>query len=119
MMRLCLALAAFCVFSVLLSAPNRAGAGVVITYAVDTTLDDATKCTTAVDDCSLRGAITDANANPGAVITFGISSGLQTIAVGIPLPTVTAPTFIDGTTQPGFSGTPLIEINGNSKPDRA
>src|SRR4030095_6600236 len=32
------------------------------------------------------------------------------------LPTITGPVTIDGTTQPGFSGTPIIEINGSSTP---
>ncbi len=39
------------------------------------------------------------------------SSGL-TISPATPLPAITAPMVIDGTTQPGFSGTPLIEIDG-------
>ncbi|MCP9496539.1 MAG: hypothetical protein MSG64_19020 [Pyrinomonadaceae bacterium MAG19_C2-C3] len=29
-----------------------------------------------------------------------------------PLPTITDATVIDGSTQPGFAGTPLIELNG-------
>src|SRR4029453_10255677 len=29
------------------------------------------------------------------------------------LPTITEPVTIDGTTQPGWSGTPIVEINGN------
>src|SRR5439155_12617745 len=31
-----------------------------------------------------------------------------------PLPAVTDPVTIDGTTQPGFAGSPLIELNGSS-----
>jgi hypothetical protein len=32
------------------------------------------------------------------------------------LPTITEPMLIDGTTQPGYDGKPLIEINGSSLP---
>jgi hypothetical protein len=62
---------------------------------------------------SLRQAILDANANPGLdTIAFAIDSGLQTIAPATPLPDLTDPVVIDGTTQPGYQGTPLIELNG-------
>src|SRR5260370_22422906 len=59
---------------------------------------------------SLRQAILDANANAGPdTIRFSISSGPQAIAPLSPLPTITDPVTIDGTTQPGYSGAPLIE----------
>ena len=46
-------------------------------------------------------------------IDFDIpGSGLQTIAPQSPLPAATAPVVIDGTTQTGFSGTPLIVLDG-------
>ena len=62
---------------------------------------------------SLRQALTDANNNPGAdTITFAIGSGLQTISPSADLPGVIGPVTIDGTSQPGFGGTPIIEING-------
>lgn len=62
---------------------------------------------------SLRQAILDANANPGAdMIRFSIASGERSIAPGSALPAVTEAVTIDGTTQPGFTGKPLIEING-------
>ncbi|MDT4966095.1 MAG: hypothetical protein QOJ64_832 [Acidobacteriota bacterium] len=64
---------------------------------------------------SLRQAILDANSAAGAdTINFSIGSGLQTIAPLSPLPTVTDPVVIDGSTQPGFAGTPIIELNGGS-----
>jgi Bacterial Ig-like domain (group 3)/Right handed beta helix region len=64
---------------------------------------------------SLRQAILDANANPGAdVITFDIpGSGAHTIQPLSPLPTIADPVTIDGWSQPGYVGTPLIEINGS------
>jgi hypothetical protein len=62
---------------------------------------------------SLRQAILGANANSGLdTIAFAIGSGLRTIAPLSPLPTITDPVIIDGTTQPGYTGTPLIELNG-------
>lgn len=63
---------------------------------------------------SLRQAITDANANVGAdTIAFAIGSGAQTIALSSALPTITEQVTIDGWTQTGFAGTPLIRIDGN------
>lgn len=65
---------------------------------------------------SLRQAILDANANAGAdVITFNIApGGAQTIALLSAFPTITGPIIIDGTSQPGYSGGPIIELNGAS-----
>src|SRR6266849_9551055 len=63
---------------------------------------------------SLRQAILDANARPGPdVIAFSIGSGVQTISPLSPLPFVTDPLVIDGTTQPGFADSPIIELNGS------
>ncbi len=66
---------------------------------------------------SLRQAITDANAMLGLdTIRFLIGNGVQTIqvpALGPSLPAITDPVDLDGTTQPGFAGTPLIEIDFN------
>jgi len=60
---------------------------------------------------SLRQAILDANANAGAdVINFNIGSGAQLITLASQLPAISDPLTIDGTTQPGFAGTPIIEV---------
>jgi hypothetical protein len=65
---------------------------------------------------SLRQALLDANANSGADnITFKIDPlipGPHSINLASALPTVTSPVTIDGTTQPGFLGSPVIEVNG-------
>jgi hypothetical protein len=66
---------------------------------------------------SLRQAILDANSVTAgtATIDFAIpGAGVQTIEPLTPLPPITAPTLIDGTTQPGFAGTPLIALSGPS-----
>ena len=64
---------------------------------------------------SFRQAILDANASSGAdAIVFNIpGSGVQTIALSDTLPIVSEAVTIDATTQPGFAGTPLIELNGD------
>jgi parallel beta-helix repeat protein len=66
---------------------------------------------------SLRQAILDANANSGVrdTIAFNLPGpGPHTITPLTPLPTITDPVIIDGTTQPGFAGRPIIELNGAS-----
>ncbi|MDX6382621.1 MAG: hypothetical protein QOK48_194, partial [Blastocatellia bacterium] len=63
---------------------------------------------------SLRAAILSANSTPGAdTISFAIGSGLQTIQPSAQLPTISDAVVIDGTTQPGFNGVPLIELDGS------
>ena len=69
--------------------------------------------------CSFREALIASNATPAVTdtIAFAIGSGIQTItplAANGPLPYVDYPVTIDGSTQPGWAGTPLIEINGAS-----
>ncbi|MDQ4120907.1 MAG: dockerin type I domain-containing protein [Acidobacteriota bacterium] len=62
---------------------------------------------------TLRQAILNANANPGAdFITFNIpGSGVHTIDIGIAyLPPITDSVTIDGTTQSGYTTHPLIAL---------
>lgn len=63
---------------------------------------------------SLRQAILDANATPDAdTINFNIpGSPPFTIALASALPAVTNPVIINGTTQPGFNGAAVVELNG-------
>lgn len=70
---------------------------------------------------SLRQAILNANSHPGPdAITFQIpGEGMQTIRVASPLPTITDPVTIDGTTQPGSQTTPRVELNGAEAGPRA
>jgi CSLREA domain-containing protein len=66
-------------------------------------------------DCTLREAINAANANAGAdTIIFAIGSGVQTIALSTDLPIIADPVSIDGSSQPGFAGSPIIELNGTN-----
>lgn len=68
---------------------------------------------------SLRQAILDANSNAGLdTISFNIpGSGVRTISPLSALPDITDSLTIDGTTQPGFAGVPLIEIEGTQAGD--
>jgi len=63
---------------------------------------------------SFRQAIIDATKHVGLdTINFKIGTGgLKTIAPKSQLPPVNQATIIDGTTQGGYAGKPLIEING-------
>ena len=66
---------------------------------------------------SLREAILDSDtANSAAnTISFAIlGEGVQTIAPLSPLPPITNPVLIDGFSQPRYTGTPLIELSGQS-----
>lgn len=78
--------------------------------------------------CTLREAITSANTNTAVggctagtagvdTIAFAIGTGAQTIALTSDLPSITEPVILDGTTQPGYAGTPLVTISGgNARP---
>ncbi len=62
---------------------------------------------------SLRQAILNSNAAPGSnTIDFGIGTGAQTISLLSALPNITVPVLIDGTTQPGYTTAPLIDLDG-------
>ncbi|NCS18204.1 MAG: hypothetical protein GPJ02_23090, partial [Microcystis aeruginosa G13-12] len=75
------------------------------TYTVTNINDDG--------EGSLRWAITESNNNPGTdTILFNIEDGYYTITPLSALPEITSPVFIDGTSQPGYEGTPIIQISG-------
>ena len=63
---------------------------------------------------SLREAILIANANGGKdTVVFNIPGpGVKTITVATALPEITDQIVIDATTQPGYAGSPLVELNG-------
>ena len=86
--------------------PPSSPLSVVSTYVVTSAADTGTG--------TFRRAIDSANANAGLdVITFAIPGpGVRTIVPLSQMPQITGPVIIDGTTQPGYAGTPLIELNG-------
>jgi uncharacterized repeat protein (TIGR01451 family) len=66
---------------------------------------------------SLRQAIVavNANTNAGGFISFNIpGTGPFTIAPASPLPAIVETVYLDGTTQPGYSTLPVIEISGQN-----
>jgi len=87
-------------------AANATAATVTVTDAGDTTNSCAT---TGAGTCTLRDAITYANAHSGSTIAFNISGGgVQTITPATDYPDIVAPVTIDGYTQPGSS----VNTNG-------
>jgi len=61
---------------------------------------------------SLRQAMLDANATPGAdELDFPIGSGVATILPRSALPVMTDEVVFFDRSQPGYSGTPLIPID--------
>src|SRR3954452_5187947 len=79
----------------------------------------ATFTVTNVDDTgagSLRQAITDANATVALdEVHFNIAgAGIKTIIPFSALPEITQPLRVLGTTQPGYAGSPLIELDGTT-----
>jgi parallel beta-helix repeat protein len=82
----------------------------------------ATFTVTSVNDSgpgSLRQAIISADGASGAsTIQFSIGTGKQTITPTSALPAVGSHVTIDATTQPGYSGQPLVAINGSKAGSR-
>ena len=69
---------------------------------------------------TLRGAITSANSIPGTTIDFDIPGTAPFVIQPLsPLPALSAPTTIDGTSEPGYAGMPLIELDGTNAGSRA
>ena len=63
---------------------------------------------------SLREAIAAANAHPGQdIIDFNLPVQSRTITPLSPLPDITDPVIIDGTSQFGFARLPLVELDGS------
>jgi nitrous oxidase accessory protein NosD len=84
-------------------------AGHILALGLPTLLPAATPTVTSTAD---SGAGTPARRDhPAEQVEFDIAgAGVHTIDVATELPTITDPLVIDGTTQPGFSGGPLIEL---------
>ena len=61
---------------------------------------------------SLRQALLQANAAPGAdTIQFSVAGTIQLTSGA--LPAISGPVTIDGTSAPGYSTSPVVEINFN------
>lgn len=65
---------------------------------------------------TLRAAIAASNASAGAdIIKFSLAAGQRTISITTPL-SATGAVDIDGTSQPGYAGVPLVRIDGIGLP---
>jgi hypothetical protein len=111
---------AICVVAAVLGLASVAEAA---TFTVNATLDaDAPSGVTTCDDgaghCTLRAALTASARTTGAgpdTINFNIpGTGLHTITLATPLNSIGKPVIIDGKTQPGYAGTPLIVVDGSN-----
>jgi hypothetical protein len=79
---------------------------IAATYTVTTTADTGAG--------SLGAAVQSANASPDLdVIAFNLSGGGVHTLFPKGMITLTQPVIFDGTTQPGWSGSPLIELDGS------
>jgi len=87
--------------------------------ASDTNAGDGT-CDDGTGSCTFRAALEETNALANASagpdeIHFDISgSGPHTIQPLTQLPDVTDPVVIDGSTEPDFSGDPVVQIDGSN-----
>ncbi len=72
-------------------------------------------CDDGTGDCTLRAALMEANASAGKnEIAFDIPGpGPHSIQPASALPLIFDPVIIDGTTEPEFAGTPIIELDGS------
>ncbi len=88
--------------------PTQFDLDVIDSYIVTTTAD--------MGDGSLRAAIKAADLASGPfAIDFDIpGGGTQLISPLSPLPFITALVDLDATTQPGYAGTPIIQLDGTS-----
>ncbi len=83
------------------------GAG-SLPYAISTVDTDHTDSMFRPDTITFAIPTTD----PG----YSSTSDSWIISLSSALPAITNPVILDGTTQPGYSGSPIIEIDGNNQP---
>src|SRR5947208_1428792 len=79
----------------------------------------ATDPTAAHTGISLRDAITQVDAGKFTAIAFnipGTTAGSKIIAVSSLLPAITRPVIIDGTTEPGYAGKPIVGLTRANTP---
>jgi titin len=82
-------------------------------YVVNSTADPGDGVCNAAE-CTLREAIAAVNADTSQdAIAFNVPGPAPYIIAPVtPLPSVTRPVTIDGTTQPGFIASPIVELSG-------
>jgi len=81
------------------------------TYVVNSNADPGDGVCDAT--CTLRDAILTSNLiGARDTIAFNLPAGQTTIAPTSDLPTMLDPVIVDGSTQPGFAGSPLVQLSG-------
>jgi large repetitive protein len=86
---------------------TSADVGTLSTFVVNSNTDAGTG--------SLRQAILDANTQAGTHrIEFDLAAGQTTITPLTALPTITSLVSIDGSTQPGYVGIPVVTLSGQN-----
>jgi hypothetical protein len=86
----------------------------VLVLTVNTT-DDVNDAVPDPAHFSLREAILAANSHPGQdIIQFALPDQDRTISPLSQLPDITDPVIIDGTSQLGYGGLPLVELEGSN-----
>lgn len=118
------ALAPALVLGAMLVLPSREAGAVPLLLTVNST-NDPGDGTCNVAECTLREAITEANASNDPDIEFNIPTSdpgydaldetWRIVPLGA-LPPIEQPTRINATTQPGYNGTPVIILDGSSAP---
>jgi hypothetical protein len=116
--------AALCLGLILLMAPPTLRAQTQNTFTVDVSGEGHDQepgdgvCRTAQGDCTLRAAVQEANATTNEtadVIEFDISgSPPHVIRPDSSLPAIVDPVVLDGTSEPDYDGTPVVELNGEN-----
>jgi parallel beta-helix repeat protein len=97
--------------------PTRLAAALAV-FFVAVCVSGATFTVTNLNDSgagSLRQAILDANV-VGGTVAFNIPTTPRVITLSTGLPLAEANVIIDGTTQPGYLGSPMVEVSGMNIP---
>lgn len=106
------------VLGLLAAVPGRAFGATFTVTSTSNSADAAVGngiCAASDGSCTLRAAIQEANITVALDrIHFALPAASLRISVLSDLPPFTQPVVIDGSTQPGFAGVPLVEIDGSS-----
>ncbi len=104
-------------FQVTLNAGQNSSLGSTTSATITIISNDSTTVINTLDSGpgSLRAAILVSNATPGVqTVNFAIPGpGVKTFQPASALPIITDTIHIDGTTQNGYNGVPLIQLAGN------
>lgn len=99
--------------TVTITAQTATGFDLTVVVAPNSLRPDVVSSSADAGPATLREAIHWANASGGGSIRFNLPGANPSLAPLNPLPDLTAGhTILDGATQPGYAGQPLIEISG-------